>query len=230
MSTLYKIVKSNEFTLEHLNYIDHFRKSISLVSGQIDIILGAKDVDSRHIIATDSYAQIVGLKSGNEVSDRFDRDMPCDGTAQYAESYVKEDLFLINSLSPEKSISILNVHNYSDGLKAIVFKKRILCHNNSNSILGTVYSGVNVELKNILSIIPSYIIKFGAAGSLSIGNQPFSKNIDLTDYEHEICFLLLLNWELKQIANFMNEIRPCKNKRSSNTIIKKKTTFVKNLI
>jgi hypothetical protein len=100
----------------------------------------------------------------------------------------------------------------------------------SYSILGTVYSGFDIEMRNILNIIPSYIIKFGATGSLSIGNQQFSNNVELTDYEQEICFLLLLNWEFKQISNFMNEIRPCQNKRSSNTIIKKKTIFVKNLI
>lgn len=229
MKTLYRIVKPEEFTLEHSNYIDSFKKSIKMVSSHMNIIFGAKDIESRHIISTDSYAQIVGLKYGEEVSARFDRDMPCDGTAQYEKSYIKEDLSLIRSLNPEKNISILNVHHYSDGLKARIFKKRLLCHSNSQSILGTVYSGFDIELKNILNIIPSYIIKFGATGSLSIGNQKLSNNIQLNNYEQEICFLLLLNWEFKQIANFMNEIRPLQNERNANTIIKKKNYICEKL-
>ena len=229
MNVLYKIVTPENFTTDHLDFINEFKKSIHTISTQSDIMIGAKDVNSRHIISTDAYAQKVGLKSGNDVSSRFDKEMPCDGTAQYADCYVKEDLSLINTLNPDKSLSTLNIHHYSDGLKSRLFKKHLLYHHTSRSILGTVYSGFDIELKNVLNIIPSYIIKFGAIGSLSITNQKLINSIELTDYEQEVCFLLLLNWEFSQIASFMNKTRPEHKNRTSDTIIKKKNYICKKL-
>ena len=228
-NNLCKIVSPDQFTPEHLSYINDLKRSIGIISNQLDIILGAKDINSRHIISTNTYACIVGLTSGEAVSGRLDKEMPCDGTTQYADDFVKEDLALINLLNPEGSISVLNVHHYSDGLKARLFKKRILYHNDSNSILGTTYSGFDIELKNVLNILPSYIIKFGVTGSLSIGTYKVSDNVDLTDYEQEICFLLLLNWDFKQIASFMNETRSEYGTRMADTIIKKKNYICEKL-
>ncbi|MDQ5922074.1 MAG: hypothetical protein QG673_2133 [Pseudomonadota bacterium] len=223
-----KIVTPEQFTPEHLVYLNDFKKSLETISAQSNIIFGAKDVNSKHITATNAYAKIVGLNNGNDVSARLDKEMPCEGTAQYADCYVREDLSLINSLDPEKNLSVLNVHHYSDGLKARLFKKHLLYHKQSNSILGTIYSGFDLKFKDILNIIPSYIMKFSSR-SLPIGKQKLINDIELTDYEQEICFLLILNWEFKQIANFMNETRPMRNNRTADTIIKKKNYICEKL-
>lgn len=222
--TTYSIVTPENLTQAHIAYIESFKNSIELISKQTDIILGAKDVNSKHIISTNQYAKIVGLKTGLDVSGRYDKEMPCDGTAQYADIYVKEDLQLINTLNPNSGISILNVHNYSDGMKARIFKKHLLKHHESKSILGTVYSGHDVALKDFINIIPSYIIQFGATGSIeSISNNHLIDGVHkFSNYEQEICFLLLLNWDFKQIATFMNQFRPDKHIRTADTIIKKK--------
>lgn len=219
----YKLLHPKDFTQEHTSFIAKFIDSTSLLSDQSGIIFGAKDIESRHIISTDSYAKLVGLDYGKNVSGRFDKEMPCCGTVEYADIYVKEDQNLLYTLNPENNIQILNVHNYSNGLGAVIFNKNILYHQNTNSILGTVYSGFRIELKNVMNIIPNYIIRFGITGSIqALDNNAKVDNIILTDYEQEICFLLLLNWNCGQIANFMNEFRPKDKYRTTDTILKKK--------
>jgi hypothetical protein len=79
----FSLVAPEQFTARQQQYLEKFRRSIDLVSSQAGAIVGAKDVDSRHLIATDSYARIVGLSKGGDVTGRFDREMPCEGTAQF---------------------------------------------------------------------------------------------------------------------------------------------------
>jgi hypothetical protein len=225
----YKIVKPAEYLPEHSNFIENFKYSIQLLSTQTNNIIGLKDVDSKHIISTNAYAKIVALKNGIEVADRTDFDMPCPGTVQYAHQYVQEDQALINSKNIGIGISVLNVHNYSDGLKARVFKKHILHHVPTLSILGTIYSGYDVELKDFVNIIPNYIVQFGLTGSLEVINNLNAGNLPLNDYEQEICFLLLLNWEPRQIAELMNTLRPRNSSRTADTIIKKKNYICQKL-
>lgn len=221
---MYKLVKPNDFTKEHLEYIDDFKKMIRMLSDTTDTLMGAKDINSRHIISTSSHAKIVGLNKCGDVTDRLDDEMPCDGTAQYAEQFVQVDKSLLATRDIKKGIVILNIHNYGDGTRARIFKKFLLKHDNSKSILGTIYSGQNIDLVDVLNIMPSYITQFGKTGSIESINQS-SKIVDditLTEYEQEICFLLLLNWNFKQIASFMNYYRPVPQPRTIDTIIKKK--------
>ncbi len=219
----YKLVLPENFTIDHIDYIKNFNRSISNLSAKTNIICGAKDINSRNIIATDSFAKIVGLKSGGDVIDRLDKQMPCQGTAENADSYVKEDQSLIHSLNINKTLSTLNIHHYNDGLKARIFKKYILNHQPSKSILGTIYCGHDVLLKDTLKIIPSYISNFDITRSIeSIDSEVLINGVKLTNYEQEICFLIMLNWGLKQIADFMNRYQPSKKARTLNTMVKKK--------
>lgn len=226
----YKIVAPQNYHLEDINFIEKFKETINILSSQTNLIFGIKDIYSKHIISTNAYANIVGLKEGKDVSGMFDKEMPCEGTSQYADSYVEEDLSLINTLDVNKHISILNVHHYNDGIKARVFKKDILHCEKSQSILGTIYTGYDIKLSDFMNIIPTYILKFGAIGSLeSISNNHIKNNINLTDYEQEICFLLILNWDIKKITLFMNQFRPNKIIRTPDTIIKKKNYICQKL-
>ena len=227
---MYKLVKPSDFTKDHLEYIDDFKKMIRMLSDTTDTLMGAKDINSRHIISTSSHAKIVGLNKCGDVTDRLDDEMPCDGTAQYAKQFVQVDKSLLATRDIKKGIVILNIHNYGDGTRARVFKKFLLKHDNSKSILGTIYSGHNIDLVDVLNIMPSYITQFGQTGNIeSINeNSKIVNDITLTEYEQEICFLLLLNWNFKQIANFMNYYRPVLQPRTFDTIIKKKIIFVIN--
>jgi hypothetical protein len=228
---MYRLIKPEKFSLEHINYIENFKQMIKMLSINTDVIMGAKDINSRHIVSTNEYARIVGLKKDADVADRLDKEMPCEGTVQYADQFVQEDRLLMESKDIKKGLSILNIHNYSDGTKARIFKKYMLKHEQSESILGTIYAGYDVNLTDVLNIIPNYIIRFGATGSIEAinNNTKIVNNTTLTNYEQEICFLLLLNWSFKQIADFMNFFRPIKTQRTMDTIIKKKNYICQKL-
>lgn len=221
---MYILVKPEDFTKEHLEFIENFKKMIRMLSNTTDTLMGAKDVNSRHIISTAAHAKIVGLRKCGDVMDRLDSEMPCEGTSQYAEQFVKVDKSLLDSHDVKKGTVILNVHNYGDGTRARIFKKFLLKHDDSKSILGTIYSGHDVELSDVLNIMPNYITQFGKTGNTeSIDkNSKILGNVTLTEYEQEICFLFLLNWNFKQIANFMNYYRPIPQQRTIDTIIKRK--------
>lgn len=111
----YQLVSPERFTEEQSEFVAQFRQSVTQISGQTDMIVGAKDANSRHLASSDAYARIVALKRGDDVVDRLDKEMPCEGTAQFADCYVQEDLALMQTCDPTRKVSILNVHEYGDG-------------------------------------------------------------------------------------------------------------------
>ncbi|MBP4046218.1 hypothetical protein [Chromobacterium violaceum] len=217
----YAMLAPDCFTDEHKSFLAGFRQSMEMLSSSSNMMLGAKDIRSRHLAATDAYARIVALERGGDVAGRLDSEMPCEGTAQFADSYVSEDLSLMQGGEPGRKLATLNIHEYADGLKARVFNKHLLVHHPSRSILGTIYSGQDVEIGNFLNIIPNYVLEFGAGCSLEQGSAYSSlEGVTLTEYEQEVCFLLLLNWEFKQIAAFMDKYRPRNAPRTTDSVIK----------
>jgi hypothetical protein len=215
----YSLVSPELFTVEQQQLVDRFKDSILAISSQNNICMGAKDIHSRHLIATDAYAQIVGLKNGQEVTDRFDRDMPCEGTAQFAADFVNEDQRLIISPDIGHSISVLNIHRYSDGLKARVFRKHILKHHESRSILGVIYYSHDVSIRKLFRVLNEYFSMFGVACSLEQADMEEKvANGILTEYEQEVCFFLLMNWNFAKIAHFMSTYRPTPHQINADSI------------
>lgn len=88
----YAMLAPDCFTDEHKSFLAGFRQSMEMLSSSSNMMLGAKDIRSRHLAATDAYARIVALERGGDVAGRLDSEMPCEGTAQFADSYVSEDL------------------------------------------------------------------------------------------------------------------------------------------
>ena len=172
---MYALVSPENYNKEQLKYVENFKKMIEMLSENTDTMMGAKDIYSRHIISTKAHATIVGLKKCGDVSGRLDRDMPCDGTAQYAEQFVQVDKSLMDTKDVKKGVTILNIHNYSDGTKARIFKKFILKHDPSKAILGTIYSGQDVDLIDVLNIMPNYITQFGKTGNIQSIMSPIVK-------------------------------------------------------
>lgn len=226
----YQLVSPEHFSEEQSEFVSKFRESIFQLSGQTDMIVGAKDVNSRHLVASDAYARIVALARGADVIDRLDKEMPCEGTAQFADCYVQEDLALMRGGDPNAKASILNVHEYGDGLKARVFSKHLLRHEPTRAILGTVYYAHEIEVANFISLMPNYILEFGSGCSIEQVQGKFKlQDVELTEYEQEVSFLLLLNWDFKQIADFMNKYRPKPKTRVADSIIKSKNYICEKL-
>lgn len=219
-------VSPAEFTPEHTIFFNRFKASLLHISEQMDdVILGVKDIHSRHLIGTDATARVLALKHGMELAGRLDCEMPCEGTAQFADSFVAEDRALLAASDIDKAIKILRIYHFADGLSARIFTKSLLKHRSSQSVLGVVYHAYTICIDDFLGIVPNYIMEFGVACSIEPRIiSPGDGLSKLTEYEHEICFLLLLNWDFGDIADFMNTFRPRpgKSPRVADSIIKSK--------
>ncbi|HEV3104898.1 MAG TPA: hypothetical protein VGZ01_04335 [Trinickia sp.] len=170
--------------------------------------MGAKSIDSRHFIATDAYARIVGLTQGDEVAGRLDRDMPCEATARFADSFVRGDQELLGRGRCNAMKSTLDLHEYSNGLKALIFDKFVMKHHASKSILGVVYSAYEVDMRNFFALLPNYTREFGLGCSIERADgDSILADVRLTAVEYEMCFLLAMNWSVDQISCFMNTHR-----------------------
>lgn len=215
----YSLVSPEQFTEKQKQYVERFRRAIEGASKRSATCFGAKDIHSRHIVATDAYARIVGLAKGGEVAGRFDREMPCEGTARFADCYVREDSALLARQDPNRMTSVLNVHEYSDGLKALVFDKFTLEHRASRAILGTIYSARRVDLSRFFTTLPTYTFEFGLGCSIECtDSDSVAADIALTDHEHEVAFLFAMNWPVEQIAQFMRSHTPLPDTRVLETL------------
>jgi hypothetical protein len=166
MEVSMKLVAPENFNFEQQMFVDSVQNAISMILSQTDLVFGIKDIHSRHIAATDAYGRLVGLVRGSDVAGRLDRDMPCDGTAQFADCYVREDQELLHQIGPSQTKSILNIHEYSHGIDALIFEKYLLKHNASKSVLGIIYTARKLEVSRFISLIPNYIVEFGMSCSI----------------------------------------------------------------
>ncbi|CAB3769234.1 helix-turn-helix transcriptional regulator [Paraburkholderia humisilvae] len=216
-----KLVSQENFSSSQKRFIESVKDSVNFISSQTDLVLGIKDIRSRHVIATDAYARLVGLLHGTDVTDRLDRDMPCDGTVQFADCYVREDQELLHHPDFNRKKAVLNVHEYSHGIDALIFEKYLLKHHVSDSIVGIIYTASRIGISKFLSLAPDYIREFGIGCSIEgVSGSLDIESFNLTSYEHEVGFLLAMNWDCAQIAHFMNTHHPTPKPRSQDTIYK----------
>lgn len=222
-----KVLLPEDFTASDKQHITNLETSIHLLSSCSDIVMAIKDVYSTYIASSDEYAKLIGLPKKEDVKGKTDYDMPCSGTKDFAHKFVQEDKDLIRTKS-QSSLTTLNIHHYADGLKALVFNKKLIINYETNSILGIFLSAYYVDLESFLRLIPNFHLATRSTNKKPLESIKAQK-VELNEYEQEICYLLLMNWELKQIANFMNEVRPIKSIRTADTIRKKRNYICKKL-
>jgi hypothetical protein len=219
----YKIVKPENYTKEHLGYIDQFRDSMTFVASQADFMCLLKDVNCRSIIGSDVSAKTFGFKAGKDFAGKLIADFPCESIASHAAQIIQQEQELINTYDVSKNSEVLCVFEYCDGLKARVANKRLFYHQPSASILGIIGTATNVQLRDFINIVPTYILRFGVLGSIEAMKQEVNiQGTVLNEYEQEICFLFLLGWSFQQVAEFMDVFRPNDTPRAIDTIVKKK--------
>ena len=218
----YQLIVPEQFNVEQQNFIEKVKETIRVISSQTDIILGAKDIHSRHFISTDAYARSGELPGGEELPDRpAADDLPSEHAVRFAHCYAGEELELLQQRDLNKKISVLNIHQNVDGMHALVIDKQLLKHHPSESILGTIYSAREIELARFFSFIPNYVLEFGVNCTIQSCRETYiADNVRLSEYEQEVCYLLTLNWSCRQIADFLNKHRPKPNPRGVDTIYK----------
>jgi|GEM_PF-3111656 len=226
----YTVVKPEDYTEDHIKYVSQFKDSASLLSTQTNIMFYIKDADLKFIVGTDTSAKTLGLKRGSDFTGLGIADLPCESVVMCAAQINSQEQKLMDSCDINKSLEVLNVFEFADGLKARVATRRPFYHLASKSILGVSSSAVNVELKDFINIIPSYILRFGAIGSIESMKQDINiQGPALNEYEQEVCFLFLLGWSFQQVADFMDIFRPNGTPRTTDAIIKKKNYICQKL-
>jgi hypothetical protein len=226
----YTVVKSENYTEEHIKYTNQFKDSVSFLSMQTNLMFYVKDADLKFIIGTDTSAKTLGLKYGSDFTGLAMTDLPCESVAKSAKQITSQEQELMDLCDISKSLEVLNVFEFTDGLRARVATRRPFYHQTSKSILGISSSAINVELKDFINIIPSYLLRFGAIGSIESMKQDINiQDIVLNEYEQEICFLFLLGWSVQQVTDFMDIFRPNDTPRTTDAIIKKKNYICQKL-
>jgi hypothetical protein len=203
----YDLVSPENFTEEQENFLESVKKSVNIVFSNPGIILGIKDINSKHIISTDYFAILGGLSHGEEVEGRFDRDFPCK-TAEFAQDFVDEDSELLSHKDINRQKSILSVSEYATGMKSLLVTKYLLGHVPSKSILGIMFTANEIDLSYFLTALPNYLYEFGGGSIQNINEALKIGDIHLTTYEHEVGFLIAMNWDPEHIASFMNKHQP----------------------
>ena len=205
----YILVAPENFTPEHKQIIEKIKEAARSVSPQRKLILAAKDINSRFVISNDAGAIFMGMKKGEDITGMLDSDIPCEGIASYADNFVQEDQQIVKSGDENKELTILEIYEYCTGIMSFLTRKSTIKHDHSHSILGVTFEAMEIKLTDFITFIPNYFTEFGQRGSINKGDRILQlEDVGLTEYEHEICFLLTLNWNYRQIANFMNKYRP----------------------
>lgn len=224
------LVSSTDFSCEHRRVLLGMVRSFGQISTHTGMVCGVKDVESRHLAATDAFARLVGLTRGGEVARRLDGDMPCAGTAEFAEHYRREDLRLLHGSDLDGRVSVLNVHRYASGTAAFVFEKPLLKHRPTCEVPGTVYCAYPADVSHFLRFFPASLGPCATGCPMRCTPAaPSLHGVALSEYEHLVCFLLANGWSFAETAEFMNRAQPGRTRRSADTIHKCKNRICERL-
>jgi hypothetical protein len=216
----YNLVSPEDFTEEQKIFLESVKDYFRIGSYPSGFISGVRDINSKNVITTDYAASLVGLSCGEDIAGHFDRDLPAK-VSELAQDFVDEDRELLDHRDSDRKSSLLNINQYSTGIKALLTEKHPLVHKPSQSILGIIFLSNQVDLSHFFTLMPNYILDFGIHGNIqSVSEKLVIGKTHLTEYEHEVAFLMVINWHPKQIANFMNKYRPSDNPITLDTIYK----------
>lgn len=196
-------------------YVARFKRAVALISEQTPLALGVKDTESRHITGTDAHGRLVGLRRGPDAEGRLDADMPCEGTARFATSFMAEDRAVMAGVKGA-SMRILNVHEFSTGFGAVITHKSQLRDPETGRVLGAIFCCHEVDLAPLLAYLPrnGNDAALGCSARIVEGEQRFG-SIALNEQEHEICFLLAAGWNGGEIAALLDRTHPGPRRRDA---------------
>ena len=225
MSTIiqppYFLVPPSEFNEDQQKFIEKIKETIAVISSQTDLILGAKDVNSRHLAVTEAYSRWMVPDESREFAECRGCVATCNISTDRVADFNPEDRSLLLQGDINKKVSLLNIHRGRDGVHALVLDKQLLKHVPSQSVLGIFFSARVMELHKLFTIIPNFILEFGTDISIEKYQGPLNlRDVKFSEYEHEVCYLVTMNWTCRQIVDFLNAFHPKAVPRSIDTIYK----------
>ena len=198
----YHLLSPAEFNEEQGLFIDKIIETIAVISSQTDLILGAKDVNFSHFILTPAYAKLLENAGSGAEFDHADHQLLLQGD--------------IN-----KKVSLLNISQTSDGTRVLLFDKQLLKHMPTQAVLGIFFSARAIESDQLFTLIPNFILEFGSGISIEkYQGTPDLHHLRFSEYEHEVCYLMAMNWTCRQIVDFFNQYRPKAVPRGVDSIYK----------
>lgn len=203
----YQVVMPQNYTPEHQRHIENAKHIVNNCSKLLPKLpMGLMNTELKGIIATNFGAQICGIKSGNDYAGMDYKDCPIDEIAEQAEQINTMYATFVAQSNPAAETSVLNIYNYANGLTALLSTNKLFCHHPSQSILGVASSYTTIEFKALRNAVSEHLLRFGAVGSKTVGRRSPIAGVELSNYEQELCFLLLIRWNADKIADFMNDL------------------------
>jgi hypothetical protein len=223
MKMSYNLVSPEDFTKEQKEFVESsidFVKTGGALSTFIpDLGIYIKDIHSKYIISTDYWANFIGLSCGADIAGLVDNDLPCE-ISKFAQDFINEDRELLSHKDGRRKKTTLTIGKYATGIESFISYKYPLKHEPSQSMLGITCTAYKIDVSDFLTVLPNYLFEFGGGSIQNIDKPLKIGDIHLTEYEHVVGFLMILNWSYKQIANFMNKYRPLVRPRTIDTIYK----------
>lgn len=189
---------------------------------------GCKDNDSIYVHANTEFSRIIGVDHHLDCVGITDFDIPSP-PVEYAESFQEQDNFVMTT---GNRIRVLDIHPYADGnWRAHLFTKTPW-KNEKNEIVGTIFSGVELQDTAILEVGHWICRAAGLNGKKQTSFNLDSHNhpINLNTRESEVLFLLLygkkpqyivrvLGISVKTIENYVLRLREKFNANSKSELL-----------
>lgn len=224
----FKLVTPEEFTESDKKYISKLFNMIC----QIELInpykiMGFKDINSKYMYCTNSFAKLVGLDSKEEVIGHRDHDMPCE-TSEFGDEYRRQDQKIL-----QKTAALgfylevfLETNNFATHKGFLKFTKFGVVNSETNNVVALGYEADNFfTLNPARKIMQDFNVKFSYVSKRSKALMP----INLSRMEELVIFWFInnqTNSEIAQIITHLNKkIKPMSEKTVQAHINNIKTKF-----
>ena len=201
----YQLLAPEQFNEEHNAYLDQFERAARLIADQTGLMVGAKNIFMQHMMSTSDCARRIEDMKGDTVD---------------------EDRRLLRIRDVTRRLTVLSIYSLEDETYALTIEKRLLVHAPSRSILGTVYHAIRMANSGLVSLLPNFLLEFdthpvsiGQSGATA-GASEGKAAVQLSEREVEVCFLIVLNWNCRQIADFLNRFHPARSARTVDAVYK----------
>lgn len=165
-----------------------------------------KDLNSRHVHASNITAKLCGWKNVLQAEGRSDREIPCHAN-EHADIFIEQDQYVIQSGQQWIGFDIVQ---YCDGWH-IIFSKKNPFRNKQNQISAVLHSGIDLsdpQWHALLNGLFNMDLKFYSNKKKMISyHLQMTKNSifdQLSNREQECLFYLIRGKSIKMIASLLN--------------------------
>ena len=180
----------------------YVRGCYSIYSNKIGAI---KDINSNFIMATNGFAELVGLKSISAIINLTDQQLP-GSLSKYAKEFKRQDELIVKQRLPQ---SFIEIQEFGTGIGVYRSTKSPIINPKTNNVIGILLSVEPFQVTSMMDIMLEMHTKKRNSTQQSNANTfVYNKtNISLGPKQAEILFCLSLGIkEDKYIAEFIRKV------------------------